>query len=119
MTFVGDVIFATSRSASNNCLRLARPELRETSAQLSESKASAMSLLACPSVMPVHSAFAPSVEKLQALAQGLGVPEEDIFRVARGLPLEEAENPTETALVTKFHRLSEGRQQEILIKPTL
>jgi transcriptional regulator with XRE-family HTH domain len=56
----------------------------------------------------------PSVEKLQALAQGLGVPEEDIFRVARGLPIEDVEDPTETALVTKFHRLSEGRQQEIL-----
>src|SRR4051794_5488236 len=29
----------------------------------------------------------PSVDKLQALAAGLGVDEDEIFRVARGLPL--------------------------------
>lgn len=29
-----------------------------------------------------------SVAKLKALARGLGVPEDDIFRVARGLPLD-------------------------------
>jgi transcriptional regulator with XRE-family HTH domain len=34
----------------------------------------------------------PSVRKLQALASGLGVPEEEIFRVARGLPREEKED---------------------------
>ena len=30
----------------------------------------------------------PSIKKLQALAHGLGVSEEEIFRVARGLPLD-------------------------------
>jgi transcriptional regulator with XRE-family HTH domain len=30
----------------------------------------------------------PSVKKLQALAAGLGVEEEEIFRVARGLPVD-------------------------------
>ncbi len=34
----------------------------------------------------------PSVKKLQALASGLGVPEEEIFRVARGLPVEVRED---------------------------
>jgi transcriptional regulator with XRE-family HTH domain len=31
----------------------------------------------------------PSVVKLQALAEGLGVDEEELFRVARGVPLKE------------------------------
>jgi transcriptional regulator with XRE-family HTH domain len=35
----------------------------------------------------------PSVEKLKALAQGLGEPEEDVFRVARGLSSDEPETP--------------------------
>jgi transcriptional regulator with XRE-family HTH domain len=38
------------------------------------------------------SASNPSVKKLQALASGLGVPEEEIFRVARGLPVEVRED---------------------------
>lgn len=56
----------------------------------------------------------PSVEKLQALARGLGVPEDDLFRVARGLPIEEVANPIEVDLVEKFKRLSKERQDEIL-----
>src|ERR1051325_335236 len=34
----------------------------------------------------------PSVEKLKALARGLSVPEDDLFRVARGLPLDRGVN---------------------------
>lgn len=33
----------------------------------------------------------PSVDKLKALAQGLGEPEDDVFKVARGLPLDHEE----------------------------
>lgn len=35
----------------------------------------------------------PSVQKLQALALGLGVSEDDLFKVSRGLPLEESDGP--------------------------
>jgi transcriptional regulator with XRE-family HTH domain len=56
----------------------------------------------------------PSVKKLQALARGLGVSEDEIFRVARGVPIEEADNPVESQLLEKFGRLSGERQQEIL-----
>lgn len=56
----------------------------------------------------------PSVEKLQALALGLGVPEDELFRVARGLPIEEVKNPVESDLLEKFNRLPRERQQEIL-----
>jgi transcriptional regulator with XRE-family HTH domain len=56
----------------------------------------------------------PSVEKLQALALGLGVPEEDIFRVARRLPIESIANPLEAEIVEKFMRLRPGRRREAL-----
>jgi len=56
----------------------------------------------------------PSVKKLQALARGLGVPEDELFRVARGLPIDKVANPVESDLLEKFKRLSPERQQEIL-----
>jgi transcriptional regulator with XRE-family HTH domain len=56
----------------------------------------------------------PSVKKLQELARGLGVSEDEIFRVARGLPIEEVDNPVEAELLTKFNYLTPHRQQEIL-----
>src|SRR5215475_2675443 len=48
----------------------------------------------------------PSVKKLQALARGLGVPEDELFRVARGLPIDKVANPVESDLLEKFKRLS-------------
>ena len=36
----------------------------------------------------------PSVEKINALAVGLGVPENTLIRVARGIPLEERDDPS-------------------------
>lgn len=57
----------------------------------------------------------PSIRKLQALALGLGVSEEDLFRVARGLPIEKTDNPVEVALVEKFKRLPPAKQEEVLM----
>jgi transcriptional regulator with XRE-family HTH domain len=56
----------------------------------------------------------PSVKKLQALALGLGVPEDELFRVARGLPIEPAANPVEAELIEKFNRLPDARRHEVL-----
>lgn len=74
----------------------------------------------------------PSVMKLQALAVGLGVPEEQLFRVARGLPVKAEQNPTREKLIEfldridldkqqaywelleRFHRLLPGRQRDLL-----
>ncbi|HKS41157.1 MAG TPA: helix-turn-helix domain-containing protein [Blastocatellia bacterium] len=36
----------------------------------------------------------PSVDKLKALAVGLGEPEEDVFKIARGVPLDGTEEQT-------------------------
>lgn len=54
----------------------------------------------------------PTVLKLKALAVGLGVSEETVFRVARGLPLENVENPKHIELIQKFESLSPRRQEE-------
>jgi transcriptional regulator with XRE-family HTH domain len=56
----------------------------------------------------------PTVEKLQALARGLGCSEDELFRVARGLPIEDVDDPVETELLEKFKRLSPERQHDIL-----
>lgn len=56
----------------------------------------------------------PTVAKLQALALGLGVPEETIFRIARGLPIEPEENATHAQLIETFKRLSPNRQNDAL-----
>lgn len=56
----------------------------------------------------------PTVLKLKALAVGLGVSEELVFRVARGLPLENTENPQHVELIQKYESLSPRRQEEAL-----
>lgn len=56
----------------------------------------------------------PSVKKLQALALGLGVAEDVVFRIARGLPPEREENPEEAEMLQRFRRLLPARQQEML-----
>lgn len=55
-----------------------------------------------------------SVDKLKALALGLGVSEDELFRVARGLPIEPAEDPMEAELITRFQHLSSRRKLEML-----
>jgi transcriptional regulator with XRE-family HTH domain len=54
----------------------------------------------------------PSVGKLKALALGLGVSEDEIFRVARGLPIEGDSNQVERLLPT-FNDLSDSEQSLI------
>lgn len=56
----------------------------------------------------------PTVSKLKALAAGLGESEENVFRVARGLPLEKTENQTHIEIIQKFERLSPQRQSEAI-----
>lgn len=51
----------------------------------------------------------PSVSKLQALAKGLGVPEEELFRVARGLSIDSSEsyNAEEVRMLDWYRRMTD------------
>jgi transcriptional regulator with XRE-family HTH domain len=57
-----------------------------------------------------------TVEKLQGLALGLGVAEEEIFRVARGLPIDpNAEyNSEDNKMLAIFRRLKPARRREVV-----
>lgn len=57
----------------------------------------------------------PSIESLQALAKGLGVAEEEIFRVARGLPIDpKAEyNSAESKLLRNYRECSREHQKNL------
>lgn len=55
----------------------------------------------------------PSPMMLSALAQGLGVLEEEIFAVARGKSLADP-NAVEQKLLIKFRELSEATQEDVL-----
>lgn len=55
-----------------------------------------------------------SVSKLQALARGLGVSEDEIFAVARGTPLKHQRTVKEAMLVDYFNSLPVDRQDDLL-----
>jgi transcriptional regulator with XRE-family HTH domain len=55
----------------------------------------------------------PSKDKLLGLAKGLGVPEEEVFAVARGKPLEEP-IAREQKLLAYFRELPRERQEDFM-----
>ena len=55
------------------------------------------------------------VEKLSALAKGLGVPEEEVFTVARGAQARSLEGVKESQLLTYFRELPPDRQRDVLL----
>ncbi len=57
----------------------------------------------------------PTVGKLKALARGLGVPEEEVFAVARGVPLEQAafQSSAFAMLFDKYKGLSNEDKQAV------
>jgi transcriptional regulator with XRE-family HTH domain len=59
----------------------------------------------------------PTIAKLQELAAGLGVPEEEIFLVARGLPISPENAPynkPEAKLLRWWRRLTETQQETVI-----
>lgn len=48
-----------------------------------------------------------TIGKLKALARGLGVPEDEIFAVARGVPLEDTREFQSSKFATLFHKYKE------------
>ena len=56
----------------------------------------------------------PSPRKLRALAQGLGVPEEELFAVARGRVPANKDDADELKLLIHFRELSDQRKEDLL-----
>lgn len=57
-----------------------------------------------------------TVVKLKSLAHGLGVPEDEIFAVARGIPIQDSSEYMESefaSLFSKFKALSEKDKKEV------
>jgi len=60
----------------------------------------------------------PSVEKVKALAKGLGVPEETLNKIVRGIPLDERDDPAvlvvEEAITESGKKLSKTEKERVI-----
>ena len=60
----------------------------------------------------------PSVDKIKALAEGLGVPVDTLNKVARGIPLDETDDPAalvvEEALIESGAKLTKEEKKKVI-----